>query len=91
MIRECYCRVFSDAVPNGLISKTPGHTSDTEKVYHQCVSSYVLLIRLILQISNHSLSSCKYKVFHQYVSFDEPSNGWTLYNFYHIQDDHRYE
>ena len=91
MIRECYCRVFLDAVPNGLIAKTPGHTSDTEKVYHQCVSSYVLLIHRILQTSNHSLSSYKYKAFRPYVSFDGPSNGWILYNFCHNQDDHRYE
>ena len=33
------------------------------------------LIRLILQISNHSLSSCKYMVFRQCVSFGELWDG----------------
>ena len=91
MIRECYCHVVSDEGPSGQIWKRLCHTSYIEKVYHQCVSSYVLLTRPIEQISTHSLSNCKYKAFHQYASFDGPSNGWTLYNFCHIQGDHRYE
>ena len=90
-IRECYCHVVSDEGPSGQIWKRLCHTSYIEKVYHQCVSSYVLLTRPIVQISTHSLSNCKYKAFHQYASFDGPSNGWTLYNFCHIQGDHRYE
>ena len=72
MIRECYCHVVSDEGPSGQIWKRLCHTSYIEKVYHQCVSSYVLLTRPIEQISTHSLSNCKYKAFHQYESFHDP-------------------
>ena len=91
MIRECCCHVVSDAGPNDRIVKRLDHTCDTEKACHQCASSCVGLVHQILQISIHSLSNCRYKAFHQYVSFDGPSNGWTLCNFCHNQGDHRYE
>ena len=91
MFTKCCFRAVWDEAQDGLILKMLFRTSDIETAYLQCVFSYVLLAHQISQISIRNLSSCICMVFLPYEFSNELSNGLTLYNFFHILGDHKYD
>ena len=91
MFTKCCFRAVWDEAQDGLILKMLFRTSDTETAYLQYVFSYVSLAHQISQISIHNLSSCICMVFLPYEFSNELLNGLTLYNFFRIQGDHKYD